>query len=88
MGNIPNWVLLAVQVISTTFVGGIGFFVKKEFAKSDEIIDRVNQLETKMAEEYVRKADYNLAQGEVLKKLDRIQDMLFELQEKVARKSN
>lgn len=74
-----NWALMVVQLISTAIVGTIGFFLKRELNKSDRFMQKLSGLETKIAEEYVRKDDYNRVNGEILAKVDKIYDMLYEL---------
>lgn len=77
--NIVNWVIAGVQLICTIIVGGLGFFLKRELNKAEQAMSEVKDLKTKMAEEYVRKEDYNVSIGEILRRLDKIQDMLFEM---------
>ena len=76
-GNIPNWVLLIVQLILMAFMGGIWYFVKKEFKKTEMVERDLREFELHVAEEYVRKEDYNKDIGEVMKRLDNITDLLI-----------
>nr|DAZ26048.1 MAG TPA: protein of unknown function (DUF5325) [Caudoviricetes sp.] len=79
MSNIVNWVIAGVQLICTIIVGGLGFFLKRELNKAEQAMSEVKDLRTKMAEEYVRKEDYNRDSGEILRRLENIQNMLFEI---------
>ena len=70
-------ILTIVQFVELIVVGAFGWILKREFKKNERNSDEISRLETKMAEEYVRKDDYNLANGEVLRRLDKIQDTLL-----------
>ena len=82
MTSWANWVLLIVQVIGTAITGIIGFLLKRELNKADKTEKKVNELELKVAEEYVRKDDFNRTSGEILAKIDKIYDMLFKMDKK------
>lgn len=77
MGNIPNWILLIVQLLSTAVMGGFGFFMKKEMTKSDRTASDLQEFKTKVAEEYVRKEDYSRNTGEILQQLSEIRTLLL-----------
>lgn len=66
-----------MQLISTAVIGGFGFFMKKEMSKSDRMMSEFQQFKTKVAEEYVRKDDYNQNTGEILKQLSEIRSLLL-----------
>lgn len=56
-------------------------YVKKCDCKpvnNDQVLKCIKELELRITKEFVRKADYNYQQGEVMKKLDKIQDILME----------
>lgn len=77
--SFAEWLLLAVQLITTIVVGAIGFFLKRELKKNDVMENRLHKLEVKVAEEYVHKDDFNRVNGELLAKVDKIYDLLFEI---------
>lgn len=79
MNNIANWILAAVQVIVTLITGTIGFFLKRELGRVDNVLHSQRKLELKIADKYVTKDDYNRSIGELLAKTDKIYDMLYEL---------
>lgn len=45
---------------------------------NDQVIRSIKELELRITREFVRKSDYNYQQNEVMKKLDKIQDILME----------
>ena len=45
---------------------------------NDQVIKSIKELELRITREFVRKSDYNYQQSEVMKKLDKIQDILME----------
>lgn len=56
-------------------------YVKKCDCKpvnNDQVIRSIKELELRITREFVRKSDYNYQQNEVMKKLDKIQDILME----------
>lgn len=77
--SFANWVMMGVQVVCTVIVGFAGFFFKRELNRVESVITEVSELRTKLAEEYVRKDDYNRTNGEIQRKLDKMMDMLFEM---------
>lgn len=77
--NIPNWILLIVQIATTGIVGAIGFFIKRELTKIEKVNSDLQRFKIKVSEEYVRKDDYNYSNGEILRRLEKIQDVLFKM---------
>ena len=76
MFDIPNWVLAAVQVITTVVVGIIGFYMKRDAKKTDRVAEDLPRFKLEVAENYVRKDDYNRNQSEIIRRLDKLQEML------------
>lgn len=76
MFDIPNWVLAAVQVITTVVVGIIGFYMKRDAKKTDRVAEDLPKFKLEVAENYVRKDDYNRNQSEIIRRLDKLQEML------------
>ena len=77
--SFAEWLLLAVQLITTIVVGAIGFFLKRELKRYDTLEHRLYKLEVKVAEECVHKDDFNRVNGELLAKVDKIYDLLFDI---------
>ena len=76
-----SWIMLGAQILCTVITGCVGFLLKKEFNKAETAMRKVSELETKMAEEYVRKDDYNITNGEILRQLRKIEDMVLKIYE-------
>lgn len=56
-------------------------YVKKSDCKpvnNDQVLRSIKELELKITREFVRNSDYIRQQGDVMKKLDKIQDILME----------
>ena len=70
-------ILAIVQIIATIVTGIIAFFLKRELNRVEGISRDLGKFKTKVAEEYVRKDDYNRANGEIMHRLDTIQEMLI-----------
>ena len=45
---------------------------------NEEILKHLTELELRMQREFVRRKEYNISHGEVMKKLDKIYDILIE----------
>ncbi len=74
-----NVALAVLQIIITIVMGIVAWIFKREFKKTDTTKQDISDFKTKVAEEYVRKDDYNIAQGEILHRLDDIQKMLIKV---------
>jgi len=54
--------------------------VRSENEKSNsEVLERLNEFKDDVSKEYVRKEDYLQTTGEIMKRLDKIYDMLYEM---------
>lgn len=48
-----------------------------------EVLEKLNEFKEDVSKEYVRKEDYLQTTGEIMKRLDKIYDMLYEMKGKV-----
>lgn len=76
MPDIPNWVLTLIQVSMTVIVGIIGFYLKRDSKRSDKCEKDIQDFRLEVSKNYVRKDDYNRNQSEIIRRLDKLQDML------------
>lgn len=54
--------------------------VRSESEKCNcEVLERLNEFKEDVSKEYVRKEDYLQTTGEIMKRLDKIYDMLYEM---------
>ena len=82
--SLANWVMLAIELVCTIIVSCISYFLKRELSKVERISDRVHKLEMDVANNYVSKEDFYRSNGEIISKLDYIQDLVIKIyQEKI-----
>lgn len=79
MTNTFGLALQAIQTIFTVAIGIIAFLFKREFTRIDERLEKLEKFKDESGEKFVRKEDYLQTTGEVMKRLDKIYDMLYEL---------
>lgn len=79
-----------IELLVAIVLGGYGYFIKRtldKLEKSDEqnskeissLKNSLNDFKQNVGKEFVRKEDYLQTTGEILKKLDKIFDMLYEM---------
>lgn len=87
MPDIPNWILTLMQIGLTTIAGIVGFYIKwnlNDFKKLERDVHKQNEkcskdisdFKLEVSANYVHKDDYNRNYGEIIQRLDKLQDML------------
>lgn len=71
--------LQVIQTIVTIAIGIIAFLFKREFTRIDERLERLEKFKDDSSEKFVRKDDYLQTTGEIMKRLDEIYKMVYNL---------